>query len=49
MKNKYIDEIHKIREENYEITKDMSFSDKKAHIHKGAVEFLKLVNKNKKN
>ena len=47
MNNKYIDELHKIREENYESTKNISFEKKQEKIHQSATEFLKLVERAK--
>jgi len=43
MNNKYIDELHRVREANYEETKDVSFEEKQKRINRGATEFLKLV------
>ena len=43
MNNKYIEELHKIREENYENTKNIPFEKKQEQIHKGAMCFLKIV------
>jgi len=43
MNNKYIEELHRIREENYENTKDISFEMKQEKIHQGAMEFLKII------
>ena len=43
MNNKYIEELHRIREENYESTKNIPFEKKQEKIHQGATEFLKLV------
>ena len=48
MNNKYIEELHKIREENYENTKNIPFEKKQEQIHKGAMEFLKIVENAKK-
>ena len=33
-----IEDIHKIREYNYEMTKDMSFEERRAYYKKGADE-----------
>ena len=43
MNNKYIEELHRIREENYENTKNIPFEKKQERIHQGAMEFLKIV------
>ena len=43
MNNRYIEELHKIREKNYEETKDVSFEKKQEQIHQSAMEFMKLV------
>jgi len=43
MNDKIIDEIHKIREENYEKTKNMSYKERCRYIHKGSMEFMKIV------
>ena len=47
MDDKYIDELHRIRAENYEATKDLPFEQRQEHIHKGAMEFLRLVEQKK--
>jgi len=43
MNNKHIEELHRIREENYEHTKNVPFEEKQEKIRRGAAEFLKLV------
>ena len=48
MNNKIIDEIHKIRKDNYELTKEMTYEEKHNYIRKGCKEFLKLVDKYKR-
>ena len=43
-----IDDIHKIRKYNYEITKDMLFEDMKAYYDKGAENALNTIAKLRK-
>ena len=38
-----IEDIHKIREYNYERRKDMSFAEYKADVKKGANEMLEII------
>jgi hypothetical protein len=38
-----IEDIHKIREYHYELTKDMSFEEVAAFYHEGAKEFQKCL------
>ncbi|MCL2169986.1 MAG: hypothetical protein FWB74_08180 [Defluviitaleaceae bacterium] len=40
-----IDDIHKIREYNYEMTKNMSFEDRRAYYERGASEVLERIEK----
>ena len=43
-----IEDIHKIREYNYEMTKDMSFEERKAYYDEGAKKTLRLMEELKK-
>jgi len=43
MRDKVIEELHRIREEFYEETKDLSFEEKLERINQGAAEFQKLI------
>jgi len=40
-----IEDIHKIREYNHEVTKDMTFEDRKAYYEEGAAEVLERIEK----
>ena len=40
-----IEDIHKIREYNYEMTKDMSFEDRRAYYKEGAKPVLERIAK----
>ena len=40
-----IEDIHKIREYNHEVTKDMTFEDRKAYYEEGANEVLERIAK----
>ncbi len=48
MNDKIVEEIHRIREENYEKTKNMTYVERCRYIHKGSMEFLEIVKKYKK-
>ena len=41
--NLTVEEIHKIREYNYEMTKNMSFEDRRAYYNKGAESVLSRI------
>ena len=43
MKDKVIEELHRIREELYEETKDLPFEERLKRINQGAAEFQKLI------
>ena len=43
-----IDDIHKIREYNYEMTKDMSFEERRAYYNEGASEMKKYIEERRK-
>ena len=43
-----IEDIHKIREYNYEMTKDMSFEERRAYYKKGADEVQSHIEKLRK-
>ena len=43
-----IEDIHKIREYNYEMTKDLSFEGRREYYKKGAEEGLQLMKKLRK-
>ena len=45
MKDKVIEELHRIREKNYEETKDLPLEERLARINQGGEEFQKLVDK----
>jgi len=45
MKNKNIEELHRIREQHYEETKDLPLEERLERIHRGAEEFQKLVDR----
>lgn len=47
MKDKVIEELHRIREKHYEETKDMPFEEVAKRINQGAEEFQKLVDQAK--
>ncbi|MDR2719307.1 MAG: hypothetical protein LBC03_00680 [Nitrososphaerota archaeon] len=47
MKDKVIEELHRIREKHYEETKDMPFEEVAERINQGAEEFQKLVDQAK--
>ena len=38
-----IEDIHKIREHNHEVTKDMTFEERKAYYEEGASEVLDRI------
>ena len=38
-----IEDIHKIREYNYEMTKDMSFEERRAYYRKGSDATMKRI------
>jgi len=38
-----VEDIHKIREYNYEITKDMTFNERMSYYEKEADEILRLM------
>ena len=44
-----VEEIHKIREYNHEITKEMSFEDRTAYYNKCAERVLNLIDSLKNN
>jgi len=43
-----IEDIHKIREYNYERRKDMTFEEYKADVKKGATEVLEIMERLRK-
>lgn len=43
-----VDEIHKIREYNYELVKDMTVDERIEHYRKGAEEFLQMLEEHRK-
>ena len=43
-----IEDIHKIREYNYEMTKDMNFEERKAYYEEGASRAREIMEKLKK-
>ena len=43
-----IDDIHKIREYNYELTKDMTPEDRRAYYKKGSEEIQKRIDEIRK-
>ena len=43
-----VEDIHKIREHNYEITKDMTFEEEEKKYKKSSGEFWEFMNKVKK-
>jgi len=43
-----IEDIHKVREYNYEKRKNMTFEEEKADIAKGANAMLKLIDEKRK-
>ena len=43
-----INDIHKIREHNYEMTKNMTFQERKDYYSKGANKALEIMQKLKK-
>ncbi len=43
-----IEDIHKIREYHYELTKDMTFEGRTAFYHEGAKEFQKYIAERKR-
>jgi hypothetical protein len=45
MKDKVIEELHRIREKNYEETKNLPLEERLARINQGGEEFQKLVDK----
>ena len=42
-----IEDIHKIREYDYEMTKNMTFEERKKYYEDGANEFKRLLKKHK--
>jgi hypothetical protein len=46
--SKFIAEIHRIREQHYEETKDLSVEEKLERIKQGSLEFQKLVEQARK-
>ena len=42
-----IEDIHKIREYNHEVTKKMSFEERRKYYANGADNFKRLIEKNK--
>ena len=44
-----IDDIHKIREYNYEMTKNMTKDDRRAYYRKGAEDMKKRIEEHRKN
>ena len=45
MKDKIIGELHRIREQNYEETKDLPLDERWERIHRGAEEFKKRIDR----
>ncbi|GMO34372.1 MAG: hypothetical protein Pg6B_04730 [Candidatus Azobacteroides pseudotrichonymphae] len=45
MSDRIIEELHKIREENYEKTKNMTFEEEKEYTEKYALKITKLIEK----
>jgi hypothetical protein len=43
-----IEDIHKIREHNHEMTKDLSFENRRAYYEKGAEECLAIIERFRK-
>ena len=43
-----IEDIHKIREHNYETTKNMTSEEKKAYYNEGAEEVMRIIQEMKK-
>jgi len=44
-----IEDIHKIREYNYEMTKDMTFEERKKYYEADLNEFNRLIEERRKN
>lgn len=44
-----IEDIHKIREYNYEMTKDLSVEERRAYYKKGADETMRRIEEIRKN
>ena len=38
-----IDDIHKIREYNYDVTRDMTFEERRSYYKSGAAEAIKKI------
>jgi len=45
MADRIIEEIHRIREQHYEETKDLPLEERLERIHRGAEEFQKLIDR----
>ena len=48
MKDPVIEELHKIREENYNATKDMTFEERRAYYKKSANKVKKEIEAKRK-
>jgi shikimate kinase len=48
MKDKVIEELHRIREELYERTKDLPFEERLKQINQGVAEFQKRIDRARK-
>ena len=44
-----IEDIHKIREYNYEVTKDMAFEEQRAYYKKGSDEMMRRIEEIRRN